>query len=135
MDLFKSFGIHFHPTKGVIDGTTDLPLLKFLVDTRQRLLFLPKAQLDKPVNLEKALLTSASAHALNVCARSLCRLSGTAVSCSLAVPSARFYLWRLYNSKGKRTGSTKLDHGGARDLLWFAHLKSNPGVGVRSHPH
>lgn len=129
LDLFKTLGIHVHPTKGVADGTTELPLLGFLVDTRRRLLLLPKARLDKLVNLAKALLTSAGANARIVSAKALCRFTGTAVSCSLAVPSARFYLRRLYNCQGKRTGSTKLSHGAARDLLWFAHLRANPGVG------
>lgn len=129
LDLFKTLGIHVHPTKGVSVGTTKLPLLGFLVDTRRRLLFLPKERLDKIVRLAKALLTASGANARVVSAKALCRFTGTAVSCSLAMPSARFYLRRLYNCQGKRTGSTKLSHGAARDLHWFAHLRTNPGVG------
>lgn len=129
LDLFKTLGLHVHPTKGVANGTTELPLLGFLVDTRRQLLLLPKTRLDKLVTLAKTLLTSAGANARTVSAKALCRFTGTAVSCSLAIPSARFYLRRLYNCQGKRTGSTKLCHGATRDLLWFAHLKDNPGVG------
>lgn len=129
LDLFETLGVHVHRTKGVSVGTTALLLVGLLVDTRRRLPLLLKERLDKLVSLAKILLTAAGANARVVSAKALSSFSGTAVSCSLAVSSARFYLRRLYNCQGKRTGSTKISHGAARELHWFAQLRTNPGVG------
>ena len=127
--LFESLGVHIHPDKGVVRGTTRLPLLGFLVDTRRRLLLLPRDRLAKVVSMAKALLSSANANCRGVSAKLLMRFTGTAVSCALAVPSARFFLRRLYNAQGRRSGTTKLSHGAVRNLRWFSQLRSASGVG------
>lgn len=129
VQLFQHLGVHVHATKGVSEGTTRLPILGFLADTQRRLLLLPKSRLDKIINCAKALLSSANAGNRRVSARALSRFTGTAVSCALAVPSARFYLRRLYNAQHKPTGTTRLCHGAVRDLGWLAALRKAPGVG------
>lgn len=129
VQLFQHLGVHVHATKGVSEGTTRLPILGFLADTQRRLLLLPKSRLDKIINCAKALLSAANAGNRRVSARALSRFTGTAVSCALAVPSARFYLRRLYNAQHKHTRTTRLCHGAVRDLGWFAALRKAPGVG------
>lgn len=129
LNLFRSLGIHVHPSKGVTDGTTRLPLLGYLVDTTRQLLLLPEDRLSKMVDKAKCLLSAANRDARRVRAAALRRFTGTAVSCSLAVPSARFYLRRLYDAQGRGTGTTRLTHGAVRDLTWFSHLPANHGVG------
>jgi len=129
LQLFKDLGVQVHATKGVAAGTTRLPILGFLADTRRRLLLLPKERLDKVVNGAKALLSAATAGNRRVSATALCRFTGTAVSCGLAVPSARFDLRRLHNAQTRRTGTTWLCHGAVKDLGWFSRLRREPGVG------
>eukprot|EP00170_Pyropia_yezoensis_P008373 contig_34991_g8401 len=94
LTLFHKLGIHVHPTKGVACGTQRLPLLGLQVDTRRRLLLLPRERLDKVIGQAKMLLSAASARSRKVPARALSRFTGTAVSCALAMPSARYYLHR-----------------------------------------
>lgn len=127
--LFADLGLHVHATKGVAAGTTRLPILGFLADTRRRVLVLPKERLDKVIRGAKALLSAATSTSRRVSAKALTRFTGTAVSCSLAIPSARFYLRRLYDAQTRRTGTTLLSHGAVRDLQWFTRLRREPGVG------
>jgi len=108
LQLFNDLGVNVHATKGVAAGTTRLPILGFLADTRRRLLLLPKERLDKVVNGAKALLWDAAAGNRRVSETALCRFTSTAVSCGLAVLSARFYLRRLYNAQTRRTGTPRL---------------------------
>lgn len=128
VQLFADLGLHVHPTKGVAVGTTRLPILGFLADTKRRLLLLPKSRLDRIVACAKALLSATTSANRRVSAKALTRFTGTAVSCSLAVPSARFYLRRLYNAQHRTTGTTRLCHGAVDDLKWFARLRRAPGV-------
>jgi len=129
LQLFQDLGLRVHATKGVAAGTTRLPILGFLADTRRRLLLLPKELLDKVVNGAKALLSAAKVGNRRVSAKALCRFTGTAVSCGLAVPSARFYLRRLNNAQTRRTGTARLCHGAVKDLGWFSRLRRELGVG------
>eukprot|EP00170_Pyropia_yezoensis_P007499 contig_30752_g7522 len=132
LKLFHKLGIQVHPTKGVSVGTQRLPLLGFLVDTDRRVLMLPLERVDKVVSMAKCLLTTASAANRWVSRKELTRLTGTAVSCSLALPPARFFLRRLYDCQGggrTTTRTVRLSHGAMEDLTWFAHLKGNSEVG------
>eukprot|EP00170_Pyropia_yezoensis_P004852 contig_19736_g4866 len=148
--LFLSLGLHVHPTKGKAEGTCQLPLLGFLVDTRRRLLLLPAERLTKLVSGAKSLLSAACRDGGRVRHRVLQRFTGTAVSCSLAIPSARFFFRRLYDAQGgldragpsdsptavsasgpprRRSGYARLAHGALDDLRWFSGLGTEPGVG------
>jgi len=150
LGLFRSLGLHVHPTKGERTGTCALPLLGFLVDTRRRLLLLPAERMGKLVTGAKLLLSAACRDGRRVPHRVLQRFTGTAVSCSLAIPSARFFLRRLYDAQGgldragpsdglaalwgvgaprRRKGFARLAHGAMDDLRWFARLRTEPGVG------
>eukprot|EP00170_Pyropia_yezoensis_P003836 contig_16033_g3847 len=150
LGLFRSLRLHVHPTKGERDGTCKLPLFGFLVDTRRRKLLLPAERLTKLVSSAKSLLSAACRDARRVRHRVLQRLTGTAVSCSLAIPSARFFLRSLYNAQGgldragpsdglmavracgparRRSGCARLTHGALDDLRWFSGIATEPGVG------
>lgn len=97
--LFRSLGLHVHSTKGEGKGTCALPLLGFFVDTRRRLLLLLAERLAKLVTSAKILLAAACRDGRRIPHRVLQWLMGTAVSCLLAIPSARFFLWRLYDAQ------------------------------------
>eukprot|EP00170_Pyropia_yezoensis_P003838 contig_16035_g3849 len=148
--LFLSLGPHVHPTKGKAEGTCQLPLLGFLVDSRRRLMLLPAERLTKLVSGAKSLLSAACRDGRRVRHRVLQRFTGTADSCFLAIPSARFFLRRLYDAQGgldragpsdsptavrasgpprHRSGYDRLAHGALDDLRWFAGLGTQPGVG------
>eukprot|EP00168_Porphyra_purpurea_P002330 TRINITY_DN1267_c0_g1_i3.p1 TRINITY_DN1267_c0_g1~~TRINITY_DN1267_c0_g1_i3.p1 ORF type:complete len:1085 (-),score=104.85 TRINITY_DN1267_c0_g1_i3:486-3740(-) len=130
LDLFRALGVHVHPRKGEAIGTRRLVLLGFLVDTHRRLVLLPADRLAKVVGMAKMLLSAAAAHSRRVPTRALSRFTGTAVSTTLAVPSARHYLRRLYTAQGGRhSGTTTLPHGATQDLTWFSHLRQNDCVG------
>lgn len=105
LDLFKSLGVHVHPTKGVAAATQRLPLLGFLVDTKRKVLLLPTERLAKVISMAKCILTAGTKTNRWVSGSALRRFTGTAVFCSLALPPARFFLRRLYDcQEGGRPG-------------------------------
>jgi len=129
LTLFQTLGIQVHPLKGVAAGTTRLPLLGFLVDTTRRLVVLPPARLAKLVGGAKALLSAARQRSRRVSSKTLQRFSGLAVSCQLAIPSARFFLRRVYDCQSLVLPTSRLTHGALADLAWFSKLRKEPGVG------
>jgi len=129
LELFRRLGLQVHPTKGEAVGTTRLPLPKFLIDTTRQVVVLPAARLTKLVTAAKVLLSEATRRSRRVSSRSLQQFCGLAVSCYLAIPSARFYLRRLYDVTRPKMRVSRLSHGAARDLRWFTMLKKEPGVG------
>lgn len=129
VEFFEMLGVQVHPTKGVTEGTTALPLLGFVLDTERQLVLLPKNRLDKMIVQAKALLATARRHSRRVGSKSLQRFSGLAVSCSLAAPSARFFLRRLYDCHAPTRRVARLSPGALEDLHWFARLDKEPGVG------
>jgi len=64
-----------------------------------------------------------------VSSKTLQRFSGMAVSCQLAIPSARFFLRRLYDCQSLTRPMSCLSHGSVDDLTWFSKLHTEPGVG------
>lgn len=54
-------------------------------------------RVDKVVSKAKCILTKDEKGSTMGPRSALKRLTVTAVTCSLAMPSARFFLWRLYN--------------------------------------
>ena len=129
LSLFERLGIQVHPAKGVPVGTTCLPLLGYLVDTARRLVLLPPPRLAKLVGGAKALLSASRLRSRRVSSKALQRFSGMAVSCQLAVPSARFFLRRLYDCQCLTGPRSRLSHGAVSDLKWFTKLNTEPGVG------
>ena len=131
LSLFEQLGIQVHPAKGVTVGTTHLPLLGYLVDTARRIVVLPPTRLQMLVGGAKALISISRSH---VSSKVLQRFSGLAVSCHLAIPSARFFLRRLYDCQSRTRPTSKLSHGAVADLSWFSRLIKEPGVGRARWP-
>jgi len=150
LSLFLSLGLQVHPTKGKRVGSRVLPFLSFLVDTCRRVLLLLVDRLGKLVADARAMLTSACRDGRRVRHYLLQRFTGTAVSCAPAVPSARFFLRRLFDAQSgadragsidspsvlqgvgpcrRRNGPARLSHGALEDLRWFSGLAMEPGVG------
>lgn len=98
--LFSTLGLHVHPTKGVSTCARELHLLGFLFDTQRRFLLFTASRLAALIVGAKALLTAARRDGRRVRHCSLQRFTGTAVSCSLAVHSALFFIQRLYDVQG-----------------------------------
>jgi len=129
--LFTDFGLQIAPHKGSAVGTTALPLLGYVVDTRRQLLLLPPVRLDRLRQAARHVLHHAAHHSRWVSASRLRRFCGLAVSTLLAVPLARYHLRSLYNAlagRGRRRDA-RLDAQGLRDLRWWSALASATGVG------
>ena len=126
--LFARLGVTVHPNKGALTGTQQLTALGYLVDTVSRTLLLPPARLDKVTRAARALLAESADHRRWVGGRRLRRFCGLAMSTSLAVPMARFYLRRLYIAVGSTapTRDSRLSKGARLDLAWWATL-AHPG--------
>lgn len=129
LKFLKTLGVQVHPHKGEAGGTRQLPLLGFLVDRPRKLVLLPATRLHKLLSKAKALLSEAARRSRRVNSRRLQQFSGRAVSCYLVIPSARFYLRRLYDAHCTKGRDSTLSHGAVRDLQWFAHLNTEPGIG------
>lgn len=128
---FRRLGIQIHPTKGATVGTTALDLLGFRVDTVRRLLLLPPRRLDSVIGAAHSLLRAASSHRRWIRLRALQRFCGLAVSCSAAVPLARFHLHSLYHclsGSGPRS-QLRLSTAALTELLWWTRLGDSNEVG------
>jgi len=129
--LFIDFGLKIAPNKGSAVGTTALPLLGYVVNTRRQLLLLPPVRLDRLRHASRHVLHHAAHHSRWVSSSRLRRLCGLAVSTLLAVPLARYHLRSLYDAlagRGRRRDA-RLDPQGLRDVRWWSALDSATGVG------
>jgi len=129
LSLFSQLGIQVHPLKGFEVGTARLPLLGFLVKTTRRLVVLPPARLAKLFGGAKALLPAARLRSWRLSFKTLQRFLGLAVSCQLALPTARFFLRRVYDCQSLVARVSCLTHGAVADLAWFSKVRTEPAVG------
>lgn len=129
MQLFDCLGAQVHPSKGVAEGTQQLPLLGFLMDTRRRLVLLPAERLANVVHGARVMLKEVRRCSRRVTSKALQCFSGLDVSCSLAIPLARSFLRRLYDCQRPTQRHSRVTPGAMADLHWFAGLDREPGVG------
>lgn len=131
LTLFARLGLSVHPIKGAVEGTTALPLLGYILDTKRQLILLPPSTLASLTAAARVLSSTACASSRRVSLKDLQRFTGKAVSCSLAVPAGRLFLQRLYAAqRGHLHARTvKLTHGALRDLTWWRNLASSSHVG------
>ena len=129
--VFAAFGLQIAPDKGSATGTTHLPLLGFVVDTRRQLLLLPPARLDRLRLAARRLQHRAAYHCRWVPFGRLRRFCGLAVSTLLAVPLARYRLRSLYDALRGAWGrrDARLEAQALRDLGWWAGLGASAAVG------
>lgn len=127
--LFRSLGLHLHPTKGEWNGTSSLPLLGFLVDTERRLFLLCPERTVKVKGTAGSLLAGAKTHRRWVRHSALRSFCGTAVSTHLAVPDARYRLRSLYMAMRDHTdGSSnrvRLGRQAMTVLKWWTELTAH----------
>eukprot|EP00170_Pyropia_yezoensis_P006587 contig_26870_g6608 len=121
-ELFASFVLNLHPTKGEWHGTSSLPLLGFLVDTERRLFLLRPDRTQKIVGMAGVLLAAAKTHRRWVRHSALRSFCGVAVASLLAVPDARFRMRSLYTAmrdyRDKASNRVRLGRQAMTDLSW-----------------
>ena len=111
-------------------GRNDLPFPAGILGGHgAALVLLPPPILAKLVGGAKALLSASRLRSRRLSSKALQRFSGMAVSFQLAVPSARFFLRRLYDCQCLTGPMSRLSHGVVSDLKWFTKVNTEPGVG------
>lgn len=114
--------------KGCWEGAQEIDHLGFRIDTVRMVFGLTDDRLTKLHGIATLLLRQAHRNRRLVDAQLLRHFCGVAVSCTLAMPLARFYTRSLYDSlsaggKGKRV---KLVHAALRDLKHWRKLRDLP---------
>jgi len=127
--LFAELGIHVHPSKGTVDGTTRLEILGFVIDTDRCLLLLPPARRHRVTRAAHSLLRAAATHRRWVPTRALQQFCGLAGSCALAVPMSRMRLRSLFDGLTCFRARSRLPSRALSDLLWWSELGSAVAVG------
>lgn len=128
---FRRLGIQVHHTKGASVGTTELDLLGFRVDTVRQLLLLPPRRLDGVTGAAHSLFRASPTHRRWIRVHALPRFCGMAVSCSAAIPLARFHLHALYRCLSG-TGSSsqlRLSTTALTEVCWWTRLAQSAEVG------
>jgi len=116
-ELYDRLGLSLHPEKGNRDGTQQLTLLGYTLDTANNQVRLPESRLAKLRGTAAALLSSARKTRRWVRRKLLQSAAGIIVSGSLAIPKTRLFaksiydkiIWRglerrLYGSRTSRSG-------------------------------
>jgi len=126
--LKKWLGLVLHPTKGESDGTQQLTLLRFTIDTTANQARLPDARLARLRGTAAAVLASASANRRWVRRKPLDSVAGIIVSASLAIPEAKLFARSAYDDLGQSAAvrgplaACQLSHQSLRDLRWWANF-------------
>jgi len=138
-ELFSSLGLRVHETKGEREGTTELPLLGHVVDTRRGIFRLQPKRLEKVETLAAALLRHAAKHRRWVRFGTLRSFCGAAISTTLSVPQARYRTQSLFSAmrpllragpSGRPKGrDLRLGHQALSDLRWWARLSEHALLG------
>jgi len=116
--LYYRLGLSLHPYKGNRDGTQQLTLLGYTLDTANNQVRLPESRLAKLRGTAAALLSSARKNRRWVRRKLLQSAAGISVSGSLAIPEARLFARSIYDdlSGGDLNADCKLSHQSIRDL-------------------
>jgi len=88
--LYQRLGLVLHPLKGEHDGTQQLTLLGFTVETAGNQVRLPNARLARLRGTAACVLESASSNRRWVRRKPLESVAGNSVSATLAIPEARW---------------------------------------------
>lgn len=151
LTLLRSLGFHVHPTDGLHTGTRAEFFLGVLFETHRRWVLLPASFRDTLVSVARMLLTTAFRAGHRVRHHAMIRLTGTAVTRSLVVPSTHLFLRRICDSKGfvdragpldspcllggsrpsvRSRGYARLSHGSVEDVRWLVGLGTEPVVAL-----
>ena len=126
--LFHRLGLTLHPAKGEREGTQQLTLLGFTIDTAGNQVGIPDGRLARLRVTAAAVLSSASANRRWVGRKPLESVAGIIVSASLAIPEARLFARAIYDDLARAAAARgphadcRLSHQSLRDLRWWAHF-------------
>ena len=132
--LLRKTGLRRKPGKGCWEGSQRLDHLGFVIDTRAQVFGITDKRVQKIQNVARKLLQQARQNRRLVETSLLRHFLGVAISCSLAMPLARFYTRSLYDSlqtQSKRR--VKLKHAAVRDLLHWKNLVRSPSTRPLHH--
>ena len=126
--LYERLGLSLHRRKGERNGSQQLTLLGFTVDTAGNQVWLPDSRLDRLRGTAAAVLASASSNRRWVRRKPLESVAGIIVSATLAIPEARLFTLAIYDdlaravdSRGPRA-DCHLSHLSPRDLRRWANF-------------
>jgi len=126
--LYERLGLSLHRRKGERNGSQQLTLRGFTVDTAGNQVWLPDSRLDRLRGTAAAVLASASSNRRWVRRKPLESVAGIIVSATLAIPEARLFTLAIYDdlaravdSRGPRA-DCHLSHLSPRDLGRWANF-------------
>ena len=124
--LLRKAGLRRKPGKGCWEGSQRLEHLGFVIETKVQVFEITYKRVQKIQNVARKLLQQARQNRKMVETSLLRHFLGVAISCSLAMPLARFYTCVLYDSLQKQSKRhVKLKHEAIRDLVhWKKRVKS-----------
>ena len=132
--LLRKTGLRRKPGKGCWEGSQRLDQLGFMIDTKAQVFGITDKRVQKIQNVARKRLQQARQNRRLVETSLLRHFLGVAISCSLAMPLARFYTRSLYDSlqqQWKRRG--KLKHAALRDLVHWKSLVKSPSTRPLHH--
>lgn len=122
--LYDGLGIKMHPVKGEREGSQQLTLLGFVIDTANNELRLPPERVAKLRAAAAALLGAAGKNRRWVRRKLLQSVAGIIVSGSLAILEARLFARAIYDDLTATfgAGDCRLSHQSLRDLRYWANF-------------
>ena len=123
--LYNKLGLTLHPAKGERQGTQQLTLLGYTIDSAGNAVRLPDVRVAKMRGRAVAVLSSARKNQRWVRRKLLQSVAGISFSGSLAIPEARLFARFIYDDLGAADpagGDCWLSHQSLRDLRYWANF-------------
>lgn len=133
--LLSHCGLRRKVGKGCWEGSTRLEHLGFIIDTRKMVFGVKESRLVKLSSMASRLMSQARRNRRLVDQTLLRTFTGLAISCTLAMPLARFYTRSMYDSLTNPRGSRcRLTHAAMRDLKEWKQLRTHPTQPLLQRP-
>lgn len=128
--LLTGCGLKRKVEKGCWAGSQRLDHLGFVIDTKALVFGITQKRMEKLRGIARQLLSQARRNRHLVSESLLRHFAGVAISCSLAMPLARFYTRSIYDSIriSKPGPRVKLVHAAMRDLRVWCDLTLSPST-------
>lgn len=122
--LYDRKGLTMRPTKGEREGTQQLTLLGFMIDTAANAARLSDSRVSKLRGAVTATLCGAGRNWRWVGCKAFRSVAGIIVSGSLAIPETRLFASSIYDNQttGPPDGDCQLSHQSLRDLRYWANF-------------
>lgn len=138
--LMRSLGLKRHPSKGNLEGTTQLELFGVMVDTNELRFTVTPGKQEKVRIMANKMLQMMRYSRRWVSHSLVTNFCGVCFALSLAMPWARFYTRALYWDAAKRFKAVRgkllcrLSHQSLRDLKFWRTLSQETQHGRLMHP-